>query len=168
MKYVWITAAVIAALIIVVVAIGYSLPVRHRASGEATVKASPEAVFMLITGVEAFPTWRSGLKSTELLAPLGGKKRFREVLGDGTITYVIESVEPNRRLVTRIDDKSLPFGGSWTYEVVPATEGRTTLRIVEDGEVYNPVFRFVSRFVMGHDGTIKKYLAAVERRFPSS
>jgi hypothetical protein len=35
------------------------------------------------------------------------------------------------------------------------------LRITEDGEVYNPVFRFVSRFVMGHTATMDKYLADV-------
>jgi hypothetical protein len=67
--------------------------------------------------------------------------------------------------VGRIADSNLPFGGSWTYELAPAGDGETTLRITEDGEVYNPIVRFVSRFVMGHDATIKQYLSAVGTRF---
>lgn len=166
MKYVWAGATVLVVLVIIVVAIGYSLPVKHRGTGEATFKASPEALFSLITNVEAFPTWRSDLKSVEVLPSTDGRKRFREVGGHGTVSYLVEAVEPNRRLVTRIDDKSLPFGGAWTYELVPAAGGSTTLRIVEDGEVYNPVFRFVSRYFMGYDATIKQYLTAVGRKFP--
>jgi hypothetical protein len=34
--------------------------------------------------------------------------------------------------------------------------------IREDGEVYNPVFRFASRFIIGHDATTRKYIAALE------
>ena len=30
--------------------------------------------------------------------------------------------------------------------------------ITENGEVYNPLFRFMSRFVFGHTATIDKYL----------
>jgi len=63
----------------------------------------------------------------------------------------IESIPP-ARLVTKIADK-LPYGGMWTYELAPDGPG-TSLRITEDGEVYNPIFRFVSRFVMGHTATI--------------
>jgi hypothetical protein len=38
------------------------------------------------------------------------------------------------------------------------------LRITEEGEVYNPIFRFVSRFIMGHTATIDSYLSAVRKR----
>jgi hypothetical protein len=76
----------------------------------------------------------------------------------------IETAVPDQRLVTRIADKSLPFGGSWTYIVIPRGDS-TTLRITEDGKVYNPVFRFVSRFVLGHTATMKKYPADIGRYF---
>ena len=164
MRYVLIGAGAIGALVIIVVAIGYALPVKHRGTGEATFKATPEAIFALITSVEAFPTWRSGLKSVEMIPSTDGHKRFREISGQGAIAFVIESVEPNSRIVARIDDKSLPFGGTWTYELSPTSDRRTTLRITEDGEIYNPIFRFVSRFFMGYDGTIKAYLADVGKK----
>lgn len=165
MRLALICAGVIVLLVVVALAVGYSLPVKHRAEVSATFKAAPDTVFALITNVEAFPTWRSGLKSVELIPSTDGRKRFREVSGDGTIAYVIESAELGKRLVTRIDDKSLPFGGTWEYELSPAPGGSTTLQIVEAGEIYNPVFRLTSRFFMGYDRTLKTYLADVGRKF---
>jgi hypothetical protein len=156
--------AVVAAIVgiaLLVVVIGYSLPVNHRAQRQATVDAPADSVFSLITNVGAFTSWRKGVKSAERLPPRDGKQRFKEVSNNGTITYLVETIEPPRRLVTRIDDKSLPFGGTWTYEVNPVGPTQSTLRITEDGEIYNPIFRFVSRYIMGYDGTIKEYLESV-------
>jgi hypothetical protein len=92
-----------------------------------------------------------------------GLTRFREEGTSGPILFEITERTPPRRLVTRIADKSLPFGGRWIYEVVPEGTG-STLRITEEGEVYNPIFRFVSRFIMGHTSTIDGYLTAVQKR----
>ena len=39
----------------------------------------------------------------------------------------------------------------------------TIVRITEDGQVYNPVFRFMSRFVFGHARTMDAYLRALGR-----
>jgi hypothetical protein len=164
MRYTLTGAGAVVALVLIVVAVGYALPVKHRGEAEATFGATPETVFALITNVEAFPTWRRGVKSVELIRSTDGRKRFRELSGHGPIAYVIESVESSRRLVTRIDDKSLPFGGTWSYELTPTTDGGTRLRITEDGEIYNPVFRFVSRFFVGYDQTIKTYLADVAKK----
>lgn len=166
MRYVWIGLAVLAAIVAVIVVIGYSLPVRHRATGDISVRSSPDSLYRLLTDLQGFPSWRTGLRSVELVPGGDGKTRFREVASDGTITYVRETAESPRRIVTRIDDKTLPFGGAWTYDIIPGADGRTTLRITEDGEVYNPIFRFVSRFVMGHDTTIRKFLADVSKRLP--
>jgi len=76
-----------------------------------------------------------------------------------------ESIPP-KRLVSRIADTNLPFGGSWTYEITDDIADRTVLTITEDGDVYNPIFRFASRFVMGQTATIDRYLADVEKKFP--
>ncbi len=164
MKYLLIVAGILAAIILVVVLIGFALPVAHQATTEATVKAPAKSVYALITDVDRYPTWRPSVKRIERLPDSAGKTRFREFGGDGTILYEVESAEPDRRIVTRIADRSLPFGGSWTYELTPRGDS-TTLRITEDGEVYNPVFRFVSRFVMGHNRTMKKYLGDVQAHF---
>lgn len=39
--------------------------------------------------------------------------------------------------------------------------GKTLVRITEDGEVYNPFFRFMSRFVLGQTATLDAYLKAM-------
>jgi uncharacterized protein YndB with AHSA1/START domain len=164
MRIAIIVVVVLAALIALVLVVGWSLPVRHRASRRATYAAPPDAVYEAITNVSAFPSWRSKVKSVEVVSPTEGKLTFRERGSDGAILYVVDEATPARRLVTRIADKSLPFGGTWTYELSPEGNG-TALRITEDGEVYNPLFRFVSRFVLGHSSTIDTYLTDLGTKF---
>lgn len=144
------------ALFLLVVAIGWMLPVAHRATRSATFDATPSEVFALIAGFQDYPGWRSDVTRVEILSerdPL----RFREHGSQGAIAYEMVERQPDRRMVVRIVDQGLPYGGQWTYEVLPEAAG-TTLRITEDGEVYNPVFRFMSRFVFGHTRTLKNYL----------
>ena len=167
MRYLLIAAAILGALVLLVLAIGWSLPVKHTAASGVTINTAAGPIYNLITDVERYPQWRSSVERTERLPDNAGKTRFREVGSDGTILYEVESTEPNRRIVTRIADRSLPFGGSWTYELIPRGDS-TTLRITENGEVYNPLFRFVSRFVMGHTRTIDTYLRDVAQHFDSA
>lgn len=37
--------------------------------------------------------------------------------------------------------------------------------IVEEGEIYSPVFRFVGRYVIGHDATLQAALAELRASF---
>lgn len=162
MRIALIVAGVLAAIVILVVAIGFALPVSHKAVGEARFRQPPAKVFAAITDVNAFPSWRSSVKTLETLPDSAGKRRFREIGSDGAILFQIERSVPDKQLVTRIADPSLPFGGSWTYDLIPDGDA-TILRIAEDGEVYNPILRFVSRFVMGHTSTIDRYLQDLAR-----
>ena len=167
MRYVLIAVGVIVAIVVVIAVIGWSLPVHHHASVARTYQASPTTLFGLITDVAAFPTWREDVKKVETLPDENGRRRWRETTKNGPpITFVMEQAVPDRLLVGRIADTNLAFGGSWTYELTPAGRDTTTLRITEDGEVYNPIFRFVSRFVMGHEATLEQYLSAVGKRYP--
>lgn len=68
---------------------------------------------------------------------------------------VVEETPP-RRMVTKVIE-GLPYGGTWTIDLAP--EGAATrVTITENGEVYNPLFRFLSRFVFGHTATMDAYL----------
>ena len=155
--------AALAAVVVIVVAIGYALPVRHTASRERLLPASPQEVFAILTSPADYPRWRSGVTKVEILPDVNGKPGFRETGNDGTITFVLEEMLPDSRIVIRIADTGLPFGGSWTYELEPQPSG-TLLRITERGEVYNPLFRFMSRFIMGHHRTIDIVLRDLEDR----
>lgn len=61
------------------------------------------------------------------------------------------------RLVTRIADPKLPFGGSWTWQLQPV-DGGTEVTITEDGWVSNTLFRFLARYLFGHHSTARASL----------
>ncbi len=164
MKYILIVAAVLVGIVLVVVITGWSLPVKHHVAREEVFVGTPQTLFGLITNIDDFPKWRSSVKRVEHLPDIAGKMRFREYGSNGAILYEVDENVPDRRLVTRIADRSLPFGGTWSYDVSPQGDS-VRLRITEDGEVYNPVFRFVSRFVMGHTSTIDQFLSDVRGSF---
>jgi len=83
------------------------------------------------------------------------------------MTMVVESAESPKRMVTRIVDQNLPFGGRWEYDIEPDGPDASRVTITERGWVSNPIFRFVSRFVMGHTATIDAYLRALGKHFGS-
>lgn len=50
-------------------------------------------------------------------------------------------------------------------EIAAAGEGRSRLTITEHGEIYNPIFRTLARFVFGYTTTMDSCLAAIGRHF---
>jgi uncharacterized protein YndB with AHSA1/START domain len=157
--------AVLVGVIVLVVVIGALLPRDHVASMSARIAASPAAVWDAITTPEQFPSWRRDVQSVDVLPPTPTGASWREHLRNMDITMVVASAEPPRRLVARIADTDLPFGGEWEYRVAPDGAAGSVVTVTEHGSVSNPVFRFVSRFVMGHTATIDTYLRALGRKF---
>jgi hypothetical protein len=153
----------LAGLVAAVAAIGMALPKAHVASRSVRLRRGPPEVWDAIHDVRRFSEWRPGLERVERLPDADGRPRWKEVGSHGAITFELVEASAPARMVTRIADPSLPFGGSWTYVVDPTPEG-SRLTIVEQGEVYNPLFRFMSRFVFGHTATIDAYLAALAAR----
>jgi uncharacterized protein YndB with AHSA1/START domain len=164
MRIVVLLLAVVVGLGLVVVIVGYLLPVRHVATVSATIPAAPDAVWAVLTDPAGYPKWRGDVTSVEMLPADSGHVAWREHGKNDAITFAIEQAEVPRRLVTRIAEKGLPFGGSWEYLVTGDGSG-SRVQITEHGEVYNPVFRFVSRFIMGHSATASAYLKALGARF---
>jgi Polyketide cyclase / dehydrase and lipid transport len=163
MKWVlWIFVAVGGILVFIVV-IGWLLPKAHTVTREARFHQSPDTIWRTITDIDAMTAWRQGLKSVKHLPDQNGMPAWVETTDSGTIPFETVISQPPSKLVVRIADSKLPFGGTWTYEIIPA-DGGCTLRIREDGEVYNPVFRFLSRFVFGYTGTIDTYLRSLAKK----
>jgi hypothetical protein len=164
MKWLVIVVLSVAGLLIVAALIGYLLPRDHTASRANRYNQSPEVLWTAITDVDAMPSWREGLKSIKHLPSSNTLPAHLEVTTMGEIPYqTIEMVAP-RKLVRRISDPNLPFGGSWTFEIVPAAPG-ATLRITENGYVINPFFRFMSRFIFGYTSELDRYLRALSKKF---
>jgi len=132
---IWIGAVVGALLAVILIAagIGTMLPVKHVASRTEAFAVSQQRLWDL--AIAQFHKTNNG-------------------------NYAIVEQSPPHRFVTAIVKKDLPFGGTWTYEFAPLNAG-TSLTITERGEVYNPFFRFVSRYVMGHTQSIDEFMAAL-------
>ena len=144
-----------------ITAIGYALPQNHAATREARLSAPPATVFGIISDVPRHPDWRADVSRVDMLRtdPL----TWREHSNGDVITFAVEESRPPALLRVRITDPDLPFGGSWTYELAADGTG-TRLRITENGEVYNPLFRFMSRFVFGHTATIDRFITELRAR----
>jgi uncharacterized protein YndB with AHSA1/START domain len=166
-KWTLIIVGTLAALVAVMAIIGVFMPVAHRASRTVNIEAPPERVFAVLTDVERYPEWRPDVKQVSRLADAGGAMRWQETGAQGTIPYRVIEQAPPARWVVRIDDPSLPYGGSWTYELRVESTG-TSLTITEDGEVYHPIFRFLSRTVFSTTDTIEAYQDALRARFAHS
>jgi hypothetical protein len=155
--------AAIVLLIVVVAAIGWMLPAGHHAERRVVLKAAPARVFGVITDFGNGATWRSDLQRVEDVKGHGVGVTFREIGRNGAVAFRVEAFEPGRRLVTRIADRSLPYGGTWTFDLAPV-DGGTALTIAEDGEVYNPIFRLMSRFIFSPTASMERYQTDLAKR----
>lgn len=135
--------AVIAMLIVsvgVIALVGYFLPVSHEASRTAEFSRPPGQVHALVSNLKDYPAW------------------WPEA---GSQVEIVESIPPTR-FVTRIVGETA-FGGTWTMDIVPTEKG-SRLTITERGEISNPIFRTLARFVFGHTRTMESCLAAAQKR----
>ena len=161
MRWLLIVALSLAGLLILIIVIGAIIPRKHRVSRTVVLHQSPETVWSLISGP---PNWRKDVRNYQDLPPHEGHRMWRETDKHGqAITYeAIEASAPHR-LVVKIADPTLPFGGTWTYALAPAGQD-CSLTITEDGEVYNPLFRFVSRFIIGQTATLDAYVKSLNEK----
>ena len=167
MKWILWVFVLLAGILVLIALIGWLLPKEHTVTREARFHQPPEAVWKAITDIDAMPSWRQGLKSVKRLPDQNSLAAWVETTDSGVFPLETVVSQPPSKLVVRIADPKLPFGGTWTYEIAAAPPG-SILRIREDGEIYNPIFRFLSRFVFGYSGTIETYLKSLSRKFGES
>jgi uncharacterized protein YndB with AHSA1/START domain len=166
LKWIGLIVLVTVGLVAGMAAVGATLPVKHTATRSATLKAPPQQVWDVVAGP---PNWQPEVTRYEELPSVGGRRQWIEYgRGGSKSTYQVVEENPPQKLVTRIADSQLPFGGTWTYEIAPAAEGGSTLTITENGEVYNPILRFIVRYERGYTATIDRYLRALQNKFSSS
>ena len=152
MKWLLIIVIAIVVLIAVMYLIGYFMPVKHVARHSVVLNTTSAELWKILHDHAQYPNWRSDLKSVVVK----DDRHWTETSGNGTLDFESEIVRVNEVFHSHIMNKDLPFGGSWTYELKP-NGNRTELTITENGEVYNPLFRFMSKYIFGHESTLKKY-----------
>ncbi|MCX6626945.1 MAG: hypothetical protein NTW28_04870 [Candidatus Solibacter sp.] len=162
MKWIYFVGGGLALLAAIVALIGAMLPRDHRVTRQARYRQKPEAIYLTLAGPL---DWRSDVKASGDLPDREGRKQWWEQDSHGhKVTYeLVEDKMPWRR-VTRIAEKNLAFGGTWTIEIFPTAEG-SVVCITEDGEIYNVIFRFMARFFFGYTSTIEGYLRDLGHRF---
>jgi uncharacterized protein YndB with AHSA1/START domain len=163
MKWILLSLGFLVLVVAAIALIGLLLPRDHIASTTTTVMAPGESVWQTLVDVGEYPRWRPEVRSVDVLSSEGAL-RWREHTNDGAITFERSEEQLPRLLVARIADETLPYGGTWTYELTPEAQG-TRVTITERGYVTNPLFRFMARFIFGHHRTQEDFLRALGRRF---
>lgn len=162
----WLLAALAlsAGVLLTMTFVGWLLPEQHMARATITLDQPADSVWSTIRDLQSYPDWWPQVRAMKRI-PNRDKETWSQIdkYGDELPIEIIES-EPSRRLVTRIAGEDLAFGGTWTYELTASVAG-TTLNITEDGQIYNPLFRLIARFVLGYHATLDAYLKALARRF---
>jgi uncharacterized protein YndB with AHSA1/START domain len=165
MKGVLIVVATLVALVALLAVIGMLVPRDHVAGVTITVRQPPDSIWKVVRDLGGVPQWWSEMKKSERGPDGAGIERWQQEVGGFKMALLIETEEPPRRLVTRIDSPpDGPFGGTWTYDLTPVDSG-TKFTVTERGWIGNPLFRFMSRFIFGYYGTQESYLRALGRRF---
>jgi hypothetical protein len=140
MKWMLWTVVAAAGVMALIAVVGYLLPVSHEASQSADFGNPPEAVYALISDLKNYSSWWP----------------------ENEVNVEIVEARPPSKFVTRIVGESA-FAGTWTW-VIEKTPTGSRATITERGEIYNPVFRTLARFVFGYTSAMESCLAAAQRR----
>lgn len=156
LRWVLIVAGVLVTLGIAGYVVGMLLPARHTARMKG-VMAKPHAeVAAMLRDVRSYPRWRRGIV-VEGISQTADAISFVELAGNDRIAYRLTEPLRDGQFVATMTDPNLPFGGAWTITLTPEGAG-TRVAIQEDGEVRNPLFRLLARYVFGYTSNLQKYL----------
>ncbi|MBM3139451.1 MAG: hypothetical protein FJZ92_04350 [Chloroflexi bacterium] len=160
----WPVVLVLVALVLTLpIAIGALLPRDHHVTRRIAIARPRAEVWARVADLERQPRWRRDLRSAIRVDDRDGHPTWVES-GRETMTLETLEAEPPERLVRRIVPGGTPFGGRWTI-ALSDHDGVTEVAVTEDGEVYAPLFRFFSRFVLGYTRTIDGYLRMLAASF---
>ncbi len=157
--------AVLVALVLTPVLVGALLPKRHRVTRSLRLDRPREAVWARIVDIEGSAAWRTDLLAVEPARNEDGVPLWVEVERDGgSTTYRTTEERGPERLVREIVPRGQPYGGRWIIELREEAGG-TVVRVTEEGAVYNALFRFVGRLMLGYARKVERYLRALAASF---
>lgn len=142
--------------------VGMMLPKAHEAWSSQSYRAKPDQLWAVVTDFAKYPEWRTGVTRVDVTGG-GTTPLVTEHGSNGVIPFKVELMQAPAKLVMRIADPDLSFGGTWTFEFAPQDSG-SELLITENGEIYNPLFRVMSKLFFSPTKSIETYLADLKRR----
>jgi len=156
---------VLVVLILAIVVAGALLPEEHHASRTLITKQTPQVLWDTINDHANEQNWRSDVANVKSLGERDGKPVWQENYKDGnTVTLITTESKPPTRMVRELTDLEGPFSGRWEIDIVPTASG-SNITVTEIGKVSNPVFRFVSKFIIGHTTFMERYLKGLAGKF---
>ena len=162
MTYLYYGIGFLVVFILAILAIGALLPIKHVASRSVELNAPSTKIWALITDYEHMPKWRKELLKVEMKLDAKDQEVWQEFeSAKESLDFITLEQIDGQKLVRKIVGEKLSFGGIWTFTLV-ANGDKTTLTITENGEVYNIIFRFVAKFIMGHYASMDKYIGQLK------
>jgi hypothetical protein len=159
MKWIFISLGILIVLIAIVYLIGLLMNVKHEATIQREFKKiGMDEILSVIKDYKGYANWWSGIK--ELTIDSVNHWTEKNSHGD-KVSYRLEMGDEKGKLITRILNKDLAYGGFWEFTFTSIDDG-CSIKIVENGEVYNPLFRFMAKYIFGHETTLKNYMNDLE------
>jgi len=155
-------AAVLAAVLAGITAVGGLLPVEWKREGRLMLGWTPEAVWRVLVDLDGMPAWRSDLTALERLPDVGGRPVWREI-GHGAprIMRLIVAQAPWRLVIQGVEAGRTALR-TRTVELRPTGKG-TLVTMTERDEVRNPIARVLRRLGAG-SGDVDRFLGDLDHR----
>ncbi len=158
MSFLLLGALALAALVAVIVAVGFLLPERYEGAASYTYDAPPEDVWTALMDYERHPMTGHMARGFEALPEANGQLTWIEEMQGERITVTTIEAQPPERLVREMTSAAVPMSSRWDYTLEPAGSG-SCLTIegvthIRRGTFHVPLFRVM--MVIG--GGVKKGL----------
>lgn len=165
MKWLSIIAGVFFIVILMMLIAGLLQPAKHSVTRSIHLNQKPEVVFSLLADSTNLPSWSSTVAAVEPMPAQNGRPVTRCTLKWGHMQMIMTQSEcaPPARLVITMTKPGGTFLGTWTYQIVPDTNG-CRVALTEEGELKNPFFRVMAR-MRGLDANITQTLRDLAKKF---
>lgn len=138
---------------------GLFLPKSHKITKTLFLNYDPENIWVYINDIEHYPKWRPSVKKVEIVSTNpAGLTSWQEYyhFNSRTMFQITEST-PYSDMVIKTADRESYYSCKWNISIKEAENG-TLLTIVEEGEIYNPLFRSIAK-LKGIDKPLNEYLS---------
>jgi uncharacterized protein YndB with AHSA1/START domain len=132
---------------------GTFLPVEHQIRLLGSLDRPPEAVYRVLTDLDALPLWRSDLTTIERLPDAAGRIIWREGTTSGEQVVELSESRPPHRLVIRRLVRGQAMLPERTFDLEPTARG-TLVRLTERTAVRSPLRRVLIRVSGSRDAGV--------------
>ena len=165
MKRTNIVFALLCTFFIVILGFGYSLPVEHQITMQRHYEKTPDDLWRVLVDYRKYSQWRENVYEITDMPSKGGYDAWKEVDADGhSVSYEIIGHSPGTRLIIEVTDTSLPYAGSWVFNMSKDKAG-TLLKITENGKINNIFFRVIAHFFTGYTRSMNAWLNSLDNKF---